>query len=191
MSNEFYDFIAKKIDSYFQSSSKDGLLLKGESFCLKLDNEDMVEKVYKALKKLAISNNTIGDYSLTCKDDSIYNTFTLKLEKDEIIIAAQIDDMTNDFLCATIRNAANEKYKPLLMISANPIDSAKSGSQDMAASGMPFYSDELIKEIKKLIEISSQLSEVEKRILYFEWVNHFFYVIAQPLTRRHSTLTVA
>lgn len=168
MSNEFYDFIAKKIDSYFQSSSKDGLLLKGESFCLKLDNEDMVEKVYKALKKLAISNNTIGDYSLTCKDDSIYNTFTLKLEKDEIIIAAQIDDMTNDFLCATIRNAANEKYKPLLMISANPIDSAKSGSQDMAASGMPFYSDELIKEIKKLIEISSQLSEVEKRILYFE-----------------------
>ena len=24
-----------------------------------------------------------------------------------------------------------------------------------------------------------------------EWVNHFFYVIHQPLTRRHSTLTVA
>ena len=28
---------------------------------------------------------------------------------DEVIIAAQIDGMTNDFLCATLRNVANEK----------------------------------------------------------------------------------
>lgn len=32
---------------------------------------------------------------------------------------------------------------------------------------------------------------LNKGVLYRNWVNHFFYVIAQPLTRRHSTLIVA
>ena len=45
MLNEFYDFIAKKINSYFQSLSADGLLQKGESFCLKLDDVETVENV--------------------------------------------------------------------------------------------------------------------------------------------------
>lgn len=40
MLNEFYDFIAKKINSFFQTAAADGTLLKGESFCLKLDNEE-------------------------------------------------------------------------------------------------------------------------------------------------------
>lgn len=59
----------------------------------------------------------------------------IKVVNDEVIVAAQINGMTNDFLCATLRNAANEIGKPLLMISSNPIDSAKSGSRDMAAKG--------------------------------------------------------
>ena len=37
-----------------------------------------------------------------------------KLIDDEVIIAAQINGMTNDFLCATLRNAANEQQKPFL-----------------------------------------------------------------------------
>ena len=45
MLNEFYDFIAKKINSYFQATASEGALLKGESFCLKLDDEEMVVKV--------------------------------------------------------------------------------------------------------------------------------------------------
>lgn len=51
--------------------------------------------------------------------------FYLQVVDNEIIIAAQINNMTNDFLCATLRNAANVAGKPLLMISSNPIDSAK------------------------------------------------------------------
>ena len=168
MLNEFYDFIAKKIYGFFQSAASEGVLLKGESFCLKLDDEEMVKQVYEALKNLATNNNSIGDYHYNCKDGSIYNTFTLKVLNDEVIIAAQIDGMTNDFLCATLRNAANEKNVPLLMISSNPIDSAKSGSRDMSASGMPFYSDTLISEIKEMVNNSTQLSNVEKRVLQFE-----------------------
>ncbi len=168
MLSEFYDFIAKKIDSFFQTAASEGTLLKGESFCLKLDNEEMVVKVTEALKTLAINRQSIGQYEYQCLDGSIYSTYTLKLIDDEVIIASQIDGMTNDFLCATLRNAANDDQKPLLMISSNPIDSAKSGSRDMSSRGMPFYADQLMQEIRNMVNDSTQLTNTEKRILQFE-----------------------
>ena len=99
----------------------------------------MVYEVSKVLRELAEANHSIGEYTYPCADGSIYKTYTIKVIDDEVIIAAQINGMTNDFLCATLRNAANEVQKPLLMISSNPIDSAKSGSRDMSAYGMPGY----------------------------------------------------
>lgn len=54
------------------------------------------------------------------------------------------------------------------MISSNPIDSAKSGSRDMAANGMPFYSEQLMVEIKEKVESSTELANLEKRVLQFE-----------------------
>ncbi len=168
MLKEFYDFIAKKINQFFQTAASDGTLLKGESFCLKLDNEEMVIDVTEALRTLAESNQSIGEYIYPCSDGTVYRTYTLKVIGDEIIIAAQINGMTNDFLCATLRNAANEAKKPLLMISSNPIDSAKSGSRDMFANGMPFYTDQLMAEIRDMVNESTQLTNTEKRILQFE-----------------------
>ncbi|MCR4673492.1 MAG: DUF87 domain-containing protein [Lachnospiraceae bacterium] len=168
MLNEFYDFIAKKIYSFFQTSAGEGSLLRGESFCLKLDDEEMVTEVAKALKNVAEKNEAIGKYVFHCGDGTDYVTYTLKLVDDEVIIAAQIDGMTNDFLCATLRNAANDEQMPLLMISSNPIDSAKSGSRDMASKGMPFYADNLMAEIRTMVDESTQLTNAEKRILSFE-----------------------
>ena len=152
MLKEFYDFIAKRIHSYFIEVSAEGVLQKGESFCLKLDDTETVQAVSDALKELACKENNLGSYEYECMDGSTYKTFTLKVVNDEVIVAAQINGMTNDFLCATLRNAANEIGKPLLMISSNPIDSAKSGSRDMAANGMPFYSEQLMVEIKEKVE---------------------------------------
>lgn len=123
MLREFYDFIAKKINSYFQTASSEGTLLRGETFCLKLDSEEMVENVATALEELVDAENNRGSFSY----GNIYETFTIKLMNDEIIIAPQINGMTSDFLCATLRNAANSAHKPILMISAAPIDSAISG----------------------------------------------------------------
>ena len=168
MLNEFYDFIAKKINSYFQATASEGALLKGESFCLKLDDEEMVVKVSNALRDLAESNSSLGEFSYHCRDGYEYKTFTLKVMDDEVIIAAQVNGMTNDFLCATLRNIANEKQIPLLMISANLIDSAKSGSRDLSTSGMPFHADELMREIREMVDGSTQLTDTEKRILRFE-----------------------
>lgn len=168
MLKEFYEFIAKRINSYFLELSAEGSLQKGESFCLKLDDLGTVQEVSNAIKELAIKENNCGEYEYQCMDGSIYRTFTLQVFDNEIIIAAQINNMTNDFLCATLRNAANVAGKPLLMISSNPIDSAKSGSIDMAANGMPFYSENLMAEIRKMVDESTQLSFLEKRILDFE-----------------------
>ncbi len=168
MLNEFYDFIAKKINSFFQTAASEGTLLKGESFCLKLDNEEMVVNVSSALKALAEENSSLGEFAYHCRDGYEYKTFTLKVMDDEVIIAAQMDGMTNDFLCATLRNVANERQIPLLMISANLIDSAKSGSRDLSASGMPFHADELMSEIREMVDGSTQLTDTEKRILRFE-----------------------
>lgn len=168
MLNEFYDFIAKKINSFFQSAAADGTLLDGESFCMKLDDEEMVTEVANALEVLADNNQSKGIYIFQCGDGTVYETYTLKVLNNEVIIAAQINGMTNDFLCATLRNAANEEQKPLLMISSNPIDSAKSGSRDMLASGMPFYAENLMSEIHQMVNESTQLTNTEKRILSFE-----------------------
>lgn len=168
MLSEFYDFIAKKIKSYFESIASEGMLPKGESFCLKLDDEEMVINVTSSLQRILSDNGSIGTYNYTCGDGSIYSTFTLKVLNDEVIIASQINGMSNDFLCATLRNAANEERKPLLMISSNLIDSAKSGSRDLAASGMPFHANMLMSEIRKMAEDSTLLSDTEKLILSYE-----------------------
>ena len=168
MLNEFYDFIAKKINAYFQTTSAEGKLLTGETFCLKLDTEDMISNVSKALHEIAMAKGICGDFTLSCENGEIYRTYTLKLGDSEVIIAPQINGMTNDFLCATLRNEANSAQMPILMISANPIDSAISGSKNMASNGMPFYGDELMKEICEMISDSTQLTAVEKRILSYE-----------------------
>ncbi len=168
MLREFYDFIAKKINSYFQRVSSEETLLHGETFCLKLDTEDIVVNVADALKTLVQAEGNLGEFTLPCINAKDYTTFTIKLMNDEVIIAPQINGMTSDFLCATLRNAANSVRKPILMISSSPIDSAISGSKNMSANGMPFYGEELMKEIQGMVSESTQLTPVEKRLLHFE-----------------------
>lgn len=169
MLKEFYDFIAKRINRYFLELSAEGSLQKGESFCLKLDDSDTVQEVSNAIKELATKENNRGEYEYQCMDGSIYRTFTLQVVDNEIIIAAQINNMTNDFLCATLRNAANVAGKPLLMISSNPIDSAKSGSIDMAANGMPFYADNLMAEIRKMADEKQTITTVFVVSVKYVW----------------------
>ena len=167
MLNEFYDFIAKKIDTYFQTTYAEGKLLTGETFCLKLDTDEMVSEVSDALHNIAEAKGICGEFKLSCESGETYSTYTLNLGGTEVIIAPQINGMTSDFLCATLRNEANSAQMPILMISANPIDSAISGSKNMAANGMPFYGEELMKEIREMVSDSTQLTTVEKQILEF------------------------
>ena len=168
MLKEFYDFIAKKINSYFQTASSKKNLLRGETFFLKLDTEEMVVNVADTLKLLVQEEGNLGEFIYPCVNVEDYKTFTIKLMNDEMIIAPQINGMTSDFLGATLRNAANLSQKSILMISSSPTDSMTSGAKNMSASGMPFYGEELMKEIQGMVNDSTQLTLVEKRLLRFE-----------------------
>lgn len=168
MLKEFYEFIAKRIFKYFLVQSGQKLLQSAESFCLKLDDDEMVEGVKESLASILESNSDKGTFEFRCMDGSTFTTFTMLVNKMEIIIAAQDSHMTNDFLGATLRNKANEVNKPLLMITANPIDSALSGTRNMSAAGMPFYPEILIADIKKMVPANSKLSLMDKMILEFE-----------------------
>lgn len=168
MLREFYDFIASKINIYFQTAASKGTMLPGETFCLRLDTEEMVLEVSNALQALVDKEGNDGIFTYECDNGSVYSTYTIRLFNEEIIIAPQINGMTSDFLCATLRNAANIAQKPILMISATPIDSAISGSKNMSSSGMPFYGEELMKEIRTMVNESTQLTSIEKRLLNYE-----------------------
>jgi len=78
MLKEFYDFIAKEINRYFQAISSQGILQESESFCLKLDNDEMVEKVTDSLKSLAKENNILGEYT-KCNDNKKENEYMASL----------------------------------------------------------------------------------------------------------------
>lgn len=169
MYEEFYKFIANSIIEYFMNLQHSGKLLKAESFSLKLDDENMVRGVDQALKDEIKRKGIYIDTDINCLLGGIYKAATVALpENREIIIASQIDGMSNDFLCATLRNAAKELNKSILMISSSLIDSAISGSINMASLGMPFYYKNIMQEIKNIAEESTQLTKQEKKIIDFE-----------------------
>lgn len=159
MLNEFYNYIANNTISFFQAKS--ATIQPGERYCLKLDNESMVEGVNKALKDITALNNIQGNF----KYGNVYSTFTIKLNSVlEIVVASKINGMTDDFL-ATLRNAElTDKRFPILMVTHSTIDTITSGTGDLAANGMPFHAASIIAKIKDDIQ-NEQLKTHEKLLL--------------------------
>jgi DNA phosphorothioation-dependent restriction protein DptH len=164
MSKEFYKYIASNLISYF--SERKTSISPGERFCLKLDNQEMVNCLDQALQ-IELENDQIkGTYCY----NNIYNTYTMHLmDKKDLVIASKINGMTDDFL-ATLRNAelTINKY-PILMITYSTIDTVLSGTGDLASKGMPFNADSLINNIKRtILAKSTQLKIYECVLLKYE-----------------------
>lgn len=169
MYEEFYNFIADTIIEYFMNLVKSDELLAAESFSLKLDDEEMVCGVDKAIKEKIIAKKIDKLTDIHCLLGDVYKATTIALSENvDLIVASQTNGMSNDFLCATLRNGAKEVSKPILMISSSLIDSAVSGSKNMSSPGMPFYPQNLMEKIKEMAENSSQLNHTEKKIIEFE-----------------------
>lgn len=161
MYEEFYNYIATRIIGYFEQECDN--IHDGDRFCFRLDNEELVKKVNEALFDITHKKDLQGTFSY----QNIYHTFTLKLASKEIVIAAQVDGMTDDFF-ATLRNIPLSINKnPILMITCSPIDTISSASRDFSAKGMPFCADELINTIEKSIE-DSHLSDADHVLLKHE-----------------------
>ncbi len=71
MSNGFYNYIARNTISFFQNRQNN--MRNGERYCLKLDTEEIVKGVDKALRELTALDGIQGQYN----HNGIYNTFTI------------------------------------------------------------------------------------------------------------------
>lgn len=162
MSNEFYDYIAKIILGFFQE--KKYIMRPGERYCLKLDTEEMVEGVDKALRTLLVQNDMQGEYIY----EQVYSTYTIKLTSElEVVVSSKLNGMTDDFL-ATLRNAElTSKYFPILMITHSTIDTILSGTGSLSAKGMPFHATSIIAKIGGDIK-NAQLSKADEVLLKLE-----------------------
>ena len=161
MSKEFYNYIAKRIISYF--GLEESNIHDGDRFCLRLDNDELVREVNNALKEKSSAEDIQGRFSYLDK----YSTYTIKLANKEIIVAAQIDGMTNDFF-GTLRNIPlSVNRNPILMIQCAPNDTIASASRDLSAKGMPFHSEELFKSIEDSLN-SAHLSSTDLVLLRHE-----------------------
>lgn len=162
MSNEFYDYIAKNALSFFQEHA--AAMRTGERYCLKLDTEEMVVGVDRALRNITAKNNIQGDF----RYGEVYSTFTIKLKDNiEIVVASKINGMTDDFL-ATLRNAElTSKHFPILMVTYSAIDTITSGTGDLSSNGMPFHASAIIAKIKDDIR-NAQLTIADKTLLEYE-----------------------
>ena len=162
MSRDFYKYIATRIVEFFRHESEN--MHSGDRFCLKLDNLEMVAEVNKALMEETASHSIQGTFVLS----DTYKTYTIKLSEREIVVAAQIEDMTDDFF-ATLRNLTLDvNPNPILMISCSPIDTITSATRDLSAKGMPFHADALIKTIERDIKSSESLASGDVDLLSHE-----------------------
>ena len=162
MSRDFYKYIATRIVEFFRQESEN--MHNGDRFCLKLDNFEMVTEVNNALIEETASHSIQGTFELS----DTYETYTIKLSDREIVVAAQIGDMTDDFF-ATLRNLTLDiNPNPILMISCSPIDTITSATRDMSAKGMPFHADALVETIERDIKSSSSLASDDVYLLSHE-----------------------
>lgn len=162
MLNEFYKYIANNTVGFFQS--RQTVIRPGERFCLRLDTEEMVAGIDEALRKKTLTDGIHGNYQY----GDVYDTFTIKLSASvEVVVASQINGMTDNFL-STLRNAKlTEQQFPILMITSSPNDTITSGTGDLAANGMPFHAASIISKIKDDIK-SAELSAADRILLEVE-----------------------
>ena len=162
MLNEFYDYIAKNTLNFFQD--RVATMRPGERYCLKLDTEDMVIGVDRALRNITSLNGIQGSF----KYSDVYSTFTMKLGANmEVVVASKINGMTDDFL-ATLRNAElTSRHFPILMITHSTNDSIISGTGDLASNGMPFHAASIVSKIKEDIK-NAQLTVADRTFLEYE-----------------------
>ena len=162
MSKEFFNYIATRIIGFFEQESDN--LHDGDRFCFRLDNIELVKCAYEALNAVTLAKDIQG----TFEHKGSYRTFTIKLTGTEVVVAAQVDGMTDDFF-ATLRNIPlSTNRHPLLMITCvSPKDTIKNATRDLSDKGMPFHSEVLLQTIESSID-DAALSSADHVLLTHE-----------------------
>lgn len=165
MLDQFYKFLANRVLDYFKNTN----INSGDRYEIQFEKEDDVKSLYNEIK--AISEINIFNYQVSNKY-SEYNTYAIKANKVNIIVAATIDGIKPDFL-ARLRNevsiSTREEFRnsAILFIHTSNKDTITDGVINFQKEGMPFHSRTLIRDINKLIE-GSKLEIAAKYVLKFD-----------------------
>lgn len=163
MLNQFYSYLAKNVIEYFKYRK----VKSGDKFNIQFEKEEEVLAMYEALKKE--SENKKFVYSIS--DAVNYETFSLDVDNTEVIVASTDENITADFLIR-LRNLVGDetseefKDKAILFIHNTTLDSLVKGTESFQKEGMPFYTRNLVENIKENLE-KSNLKEEDKYILNF------------------------
>ncbi len=162
MSNQFYDYLSKKIVNYLESIK----INDGDRFYIQFEQEDQVERLYYELKQ----NQSVKEFKCLV-EKSTYTTYCLSINSIRVIVASTVNNTKADFL-TTLRNKLNsndEQFSDtaILFIHNSTLDSIVKGAISFHREGMPFHMTSLITDIENKINISS-LSEVDKSIILFD-----------------------
>jgi DNA phosphorothioation-dependent restriction protein DptH len=175
MLNQFYNYLADKLISFFEKQNFNG----GERYYLQFDNEEQVKQFYSVLKCHPKSE----EFTYQHEYGSPYYTFSLNMKGIKIVVAATVENVTPDFL-VTLRNKVGEqldewKDTALLSICHQTLDSIRGGSSDLQKEGMPFHVKSITKTLKHEIEKSS-LTRAEKEVVSFYLNKKLEDMVLQP-----------
>ncbi|QHT48493.1 DNA phosphorothioation-dependent restriction protein DptH [Bacillus sp. SB49] len=176
MSNQFFEFIARIINNYFNRANP----TPGERYYLRLNNAEDVSALKQALNNC--SNSKGFEYVLESGGE--YSTTQLECGKGaNLVIADTGSYVTNDFL-VTLRNRVGDQVdnwqgKALLSIISDDLDSISGGSVSLQSEGMPLHPDVLSETLRENIQegvsdstdqivLTSYLSQIDQeRIVQF------------------------
>ena len=163
--NYFYNYLAKKVISYFETMK----IGSGEKYDIQFDKDEEVEYLYYELKKEA----TTKEFSYIAKEgEDEYLTYSFSIDNIDIIVAATIDGIQSDYLTNLRNKVGNEKDEKfrntsILFIHNSSLDSLIKGSISFKKEGMPFHPSEIIKDAKKELK-KSKLEEDKISIIEYE-----------------------
>lgn len=165
MSEEFYNYLAKKVIGYFNTVG----VKNGDRFDIQFEREDEVKALYEQIKNVVETSN----FSYKAAEDAEeYTTISFKILNIDVIVAATIDGIQPDYL-TTLRNEVadnrNDKFEntAIIFIHNTTLDSIIGGATSFKKEGMPFHVISITEDVKSDLE-KSQLKPNEKSIISFE-----------------------
>lgn len=170
MSNEFYNYLAKKTIQYFNSID----IKNGDRFIVQFEKEDEVKSLYEEIKK----ETNYDEFSYIAKDgEEEYNTYSFLCNGINVIVAATINGIQSGYLtllrnCVGKDSVVKDSVKvfentAILFIHNSRMDSILNGAISLKNEGMPFHPFEIIKDLETDLN-RSPLEEFEKTIIQFQ-----------------------
>ena len=158
MSNQFYDYLSKKLMYFFEENE----LNPGDRFFINFDNEDQVVNFYNSLKKNATN---VFKYKYS-EEFGSYETFLINFDNVDLITATS--SVKSDFL-VTLRNEVSKlngdwANKALLIISDDVKDSINEGMINLQDEGYPFSLNYIANNLSDDIQ-ESNLSPFDRDVL--------------------------